>query len=324
MHLHLLLNRCLCDYRCLFCTMGSADFVADQKRILSDFDYDEEWQRIDSAVRAGAEDPAIDALHIMGNDPCNHPHLTRAVELARELDYGRVTLESIGIALEDPAFAARVVEAGVSHFKIPVYGCSAEVHDAIVRLPGAFDRVMQVIDNLAALPVRVELHALLLKQNLSDLRPDGLRLPLRFRFPFEHDNADFPYAYYAPRLRDVPPRLLDHCDLVIPCVNGKHAEGERSAEARVRPEASEERDEDSNFKTRRPSKCSPESCSAFDRCHGIYGDYLALYGEDEFDPANVIALPADDDPPGSSRSEGQRGPHGLRGWLQSIFDRYGG
>ena len=281
MNFHLLLNRCHCDYRCIFCTMGSEAHRAEQEAILADFDWEAERERIDQILTAASHCPGADALHIMGNDPCNQPDLLGIIERARALGFRRIVLETNALKLADPDVAAQLVDAGVHSFKIPVYGSSAEVHDEIVRLPGAFRRLQHAFDNLRALPVDVRLHALILRQNVADLAQCRFPFPLSFRFPFAHDRADFAYEHYAPRLRDVAPTVLALSDLVIPCITGQLAR-DLPREERARPEAPTERDDDANVVLVRPSCCSPSVCRQFDRCRGIYRCYLRTYGEDEF------------------------------------------
>jgi uncharacterized Fe-S cluster-containing radical SAM superfamily protein len=278
---HLLLNRCHCDYRCIFCTMGSEAHRAEQETILADFDWDAERDRIDRVLVDASRRPGVDALHIMGNDPCNQPDLLGVIERARALGFRRIVLETNALKLADRDFARELVNRGVQSFKIPVYGSSAEVHDGIVRLPGAFRRLQRAFDNLRDLPVDVRLHALMLRQNVDDLTQCRFPFPLSFRFPFAHDRADFAYEDYAPRLRDVPSTVLALSDLVIPCVTGQLAR-QLPREERARPEAPTERDHDANVVVVRPSCCSRSICRQFDRCRGIYRCYLRTYGDDEF------------------------------------------
>jgi organic radical activating enzyme len=278
---HLLLNRCRCDYRCIFCTMGSEAHRAEQEQILEDFDEKAEARRIDQVLVDASQRPGVDALHIMGNDPCNQPGLPDIVARARALGFRRVVLETNGLRLAEESFVQALVEAGVDSLKIPVYGSSAAVHDAIVRLPGAFARLEQAFDHLRSVPVDVRLHALILKQNASDLRACRFPFPLSFRFPFAHDRADLDYPEYAPRLRDVPPAVLAKSDLVIPCINGQRAQA-LPQEERARPEAPTDRDRDTNVTRARPSCCSEAICPAYHQCQGIYLCYYRLYGEEEF------------------------------------------
>jgi Radical SAM superfamily len=283
MYFHLLLNKCLCDYRCIFCSMGGTLHIARARGEVHELDAAEEWARIERVLREGAADPESDALHIMGNDPSNHPDLVRAVSFARELGFHTIVLETIGIRLEDPAFAAQLVDAGVTEFKIPLYGSTAEVHDAIVRLPGAHARVLKVLENLARHPVALQVHALLLKSNIADLPALLGRYPMSFRYPFRHDQADFAYAHYAPRLTEIPESLLGHSDIDVPCISGRSG-GEDRVELRMRPEAGGERDDDPHTRKHRPNKCRPEDCREYEACRGMYREYYELYGEDEFEP----------------------------------------
>lgn len=308
MNLHLLLNRAECDYRCIFCTMGGEHHLADQAQILADFDWDAEWERIEQVLCGDDEDHRRDALHIMGNDPGNHPDILRTIQRASSLGYRKVVVETNGLRLADPAFANELVSAGARWFKIPVYGSCAQIHDPIVRRPGAFEQLTRALANLAEHHADVELHSLILKQNAADLPRCKFLFPLSFRYPFRHDRADFPYSHYAPRLSDVPRPVLGRSDLVIPCINGSRLQEARH-EARFRPEAPETRDEDSNVTKRRPAKCSADSCADFAVCQGIFPAYFETYGEEEF--SYRPEMQAVDSPV----------PTGPRGRLASLRDR---
>ncbi len=283
MYFHLLLNKCLCDYRCIFCSMGGTLHVVRIRGEVSRLDADEEWKRIQRVLKEGAAQADVSALHIMGNDPSNHPDLVRSVALGRELGFDQVVLETIGVRLEDRDFTAELIDAGVSAFKIPLYGSTAEVHDSIVRMDGAFQRVTRVLDHLQTLGVELSVHSLLLKQNIDSLTPLVDRYPMSFRYPFRHDRADFDYAHIAPRLSDIPKELFEDSDIDAPCISGR-SDSEPRVEMRMRPEAEGEKDEELLTKKFRPTKCRPEDCSAFAKCRGIYREYYELYGEDEFQP----------------------------------------
>lgn len=281
-NLHVLLVRAMCEYRCVFCRMGSANHVAHREALIPTVDYDDEWKRIEKTLTEGTDDPPNTALHFMGNDPIHYPDIVRAVRFGRELGYRTIVLETNALKLEDPEFTAEVIDAGATGFKIPIYGSCEAIHDEIVRLPGAFDRLMAAFQNLWEYPVNVELNALILKQNAHDLPRCQFRYPIGFRFPFRHVEADFPYDYYTPQLFDVPGIILFRSDLVIPCITGKRSATPLS-EARVRPGTPDYPDADPHSTRARPEKCTPDNCADFAHCQGIFLPYLEVYGEDEFE-----------------------------------------
>jgi len=283
-----LLTTCRCDYRCIFCTMGSRAFARDRDEEIARIDRGEERERIRGILCRGRAD-AAGALRIMGNDPSNHPLLVETVAMAVEAGYGKVTLETIGIALSDESFTRRLVEAGVSGFKIPVYGASAEVHDTITRMPGGFAMLMRAFENLAKHEVRVELHCLILKQNLDDLSSLEFPWPVKFRFPFFHEAAELPYERYCPDISEVPREVMLGCDLEIPCVNGRVMSGGRNQEQRYRAQEPRERQPDDHMIKVKPSKCDEGSCSDYGVCGGIYPDYLRVHGGGAFRPGRSLA-----------------------------------
>ena len=281
-NLHVLLVRAMCEYRCIFCLMGGVKHVAEREALLPQVDYQEEWERIEKMLHEGTDDPENTALHFMGNDPIHYPDIVRAVRLGRSIGFRSIVLETNALKLESPEFTAEVVEAGTTGFKIPIYGSCAPTHDELVRLPGAFDRLMAAFENLWKYPVDVELNALILKQNAADLPKCRFRYPIGFRFPFRHVEADYPYDYYTPRLFDVPGLVLFRSDLVIPCINGKRTQAPLE-EARVRPGSPEQPNTDPHSTRGRPTKCNADNCPDFHHCQGIFLPYLEVYGEDEFE-----------------------------------------
>ncbi len=93
-------------------------------------------------------------LRINGIEPLNAPYLFDLLAIARdEAGFEEFTLHSTCRPLAKGDFARRFIQAMPARYSIyvPIYGASAEVHDAITGLPGTFGHVMQAVANLREL-----------------------------------------------------------------------------------------------------------------------------------------------------------------------------
>ncbi|MCB9729774.1 MAG: radical SAM protein [Deltaproteobacteria bacterium] len=92
-------------------------------------------------------------LRINGIEPLNAPYLFELLELARDEGIGEFHLLSTCRPLADRDFAARYVAAMPAryHIYVPLYGSTAEIHDAVSGTEGSFDDVMRAIANLREL-----------------------------------------------------------------------------------------------------------------------------------------------------------------------------
>lgn len=69
----------------------------------------------------------------------------------------------------DAAMADKVMELNPTKVEISIYGASAEVHDAITRVPGSFEKTLDAIRMLRERHVRIIIKTTVMKPNLDDL-----------------------------------------------------------------------------------------------------------------------------------------------------------
>jgi MoaA/NifB/PqqE/SkfB family radical SAM enzyme len=146
-------SRCTND--CVFC--GSKDFGDLEKNITYEFN------KIDRILKSGE---TIESIEISGNDPAEYDKLPEIIEkIAGITKAERIELATHGKTLADMQLAAKFVASGVNAFKIPLYGHTDTVHDAVTRAPGSFDQTMKGIANIQELKQELGVHALLTAQN---------------------------------------------------------------------------------------------------------------------------------------------------------------
>jgi MoaA/NifB/PqqE/SkfB family radical SAM enzyme len=188
-----------CEMHCLFCTRGVGG-SQPKDDVIEAVDYLGELRAV----------PFVPGrrLCIGGDEPLTHPALGEIVGAARELGYGEIEVRTSGQRLGEPGVAAALVERGVTHVELPVYGSSPEVHDRVTMLAGSHTGLWHTIGVLRALPVAFGLHSVLVRQNLSDaprlcaeiLQRLGLRLSFTVPAP-RADAAD--YRQVAPSFSEV-------------------------------------------------------------------------------------------------------------------------
>lgn len=108
------------------------------------------WPRLQEILREHRAE-GVDRIDLDGGEPTLHPHLADALRLARDLGYREINVTSNGRRLADPAFARDLLATGVTSVLVSIHGDHADLHDAIVGVPGAFDETLQGLRNLVAL-----------------------------------------------------------------------------------------------------------------------------------------------------------------------------
>jgi molybdenum cofactor biosynthesis enzyme MoaA len=276
-----------CDLRCSFCTRGEGGIVP-RHTTLSPVD-DLRFQ-VDTLAGTGAR-----RLDFGGDEPLSHPALPQIVRYARRRGFERLTVATAGVRLAEPGVAAELVAAGVTQVRVPLYGSTARVHDAITGRPGAFRRTVAGLRAALAAGLEVQLRTLALRANLASLA--GLE-PLAARLglppptidqvaPRSADAADFrrsvpSYAAVVRALRGTRLRVTGF----PPCL--RRLAG-READARFgRPERADRPPDRSPgpavpwLAPHHPPRC--RRCVLRPSCRGTYALYVAVHGDGELEP----------------------------------------
>jgi len=129
-----------CNNRCLFCL----DAESHDGRHEPDAE-------VQARMRAGRQRGAT-RLILSGGEPTVHPHFLRFVALGRALGYRHIQVITNGRMLSYPRFVERALAAGLGEVTISLHGHSAELHDRLVGVPGAYAQAMGGLE--AALATR--------------------------------------------------------------------------------------------------------------------------------------------------------------------------
>ncbi len=180
-----------------------------------------------------ARDSGIHRLRLNGIDPLTFTRLWELLALIREMGFTSIDTFTTARAFADPAFCDRFLAAQPEDFciNVPIYGLTAESHDAVTRSPGSFVEMWQGLENLLARcdPKHIELESVVVRQNLAALpalanyaREHQLGFMAHLAFPMSGSRQD-PYLDSVVSLReivetvgrDAPP---DYVRGIHPCV----------------------------------------------------------------------------------------------------------
>lgn len=127
-----------CNLRCVHCMIeGTMDRLRPES--------DAAFERI---LRQNAETNQYDGLILTGSEITLRRDLPELAKRARAHGFSHVRIQTHGVHLADRAYTDRLIDAGIDEYFVSVTAPTAELHDKITAVPGAFDKMMQGFDNL--------------------------------------------------------------------------------------------------------------------------------------------------------------------------------
>ena len=310
-----------CDEKCLFCSQETA------------------WRRQPAVAFADVARDVYLAfqrgcriLALNGGEPTLHKDILKIVALARKAGYEEVHIQTNGLRLAEPAFAASMADAGLTLARFSIHGHSDALHDAQVKVPGALRRARAAIEGLRVKGVSVGINTVVNQANaaalpafyahfLDDvgLTDFGLIFPLyEGDMAVNEDAMRVRLAEAAPHIRAAfevfrtrgaePPMLLNFPPCALPGYEGRLLRwSDRGAAlydaARgtvIDPGRYELRQPDGRSKgldeASREGKVKLPGCARCvydDRCLGYERKYVSRFGDAEFVPLAAVPEPFD-------------------------------
>ena len=127
-----------CNNGCTHCT------VEDIRGTTEDRSTVEIFERLAEGRQRGATEVVF-----MRGEPTIRPDFLRLVRRARDLGYGWVQVQSNGRMFSALPFVRESMNAGMKAAEVSLYGPTAEIHDSIARVGGAFEQTASGIQKLA-------------------------------------------------------------------------------------------------------------------------------------------------------------------------------
>lgn len=122
-----------------------------------------------AALLAKARADGFDGVWFTGGDPTLRADLPKLLLLSRKLGFRRIQIGTNAVRLASRAYANRLADAGLNYARVSLHAASAEVHDRLLALPGAFDKALRGIGNLRARGVYVGLNFVVTRKNAAEL-----------------------------------------------------------------------------------------------------------------------------------------------------------
>ena len=246
-------------------------------------------------------------LWIGGGEPTMRKDLHAIIGAARKLGYTRIKLQTNGMMLAYPQLTKRWVDAGATEINLSIKGADAATHDRLTRTPGCFELMMKGLAEWRKYDLPVEGDVLVYRSNAATL-PQIIRQfhahgVTRFSLwmlsgavQTDHDVSD-----EVPRMSDVVPRIVEAlalglsdrpdfisslhtpaCVLVGPTASSLFSAAGLDMVV-ANPGGHRFRLEQSPIEGGHYTpRCG--SCRQRSACAGIRSDYLARFGDDEFQP----------------------------------------
>ena len=164
-----------CNNRCTICMLG------DMKGKLPAIGFDQ-FRRVLYQIR---NEGRFRNLILSGAEVTTFDELDRYVQFAASLGwFKKIQIQTNGRRLADKEYIRHLVDCGVNEFFVSIHG-PEEVHDAVARVPGAFQETLEGIRKLEAFDVNVITNTVLTTANLRDI-PALFALLLRARVSEVH------------------------------------------------------------------------------------------------------------------------------------------
>jgi pyruvate-formate lyase-activating enzyme len=276
-----------CNAACAFC--ACIGVMPDYSTSM-----DEVAERLERAVARGRT-----RVVYTGGEPTLLKHLPELVRLAKDRGMQWVNLQTNGIRLADPERVRALAEAGLDSVLISIHSHRPEVHDAVMKVPGALKDALTGLVHCIKAGIQVNLNCVVHRDNLHDVpaylaffhqhfvrkvRADRghFTITLSFVSPigWTLENLDL-----IPRISEAAPvlakalRLAEHLDLDV------HVPGLCGLPACTLPGFEDHLDElRSDTPPQIPARtyvAACETCTWRPRCSGYWRVYLDRFGDGE-------------------------------------------
>ncbi len=190
-----------CNCRCIFCVQGDkrARVRASTTEQLRDL-LVHRREHCDEVVFTGGE------VTLRGD-------LVSLVQLAAELGYVTIQVQTNGRLLSREALVDALIDAGVTEFSPALHGPDSATHDGLTSATGSFRQTVRGIVNLRRRGARVVLNSVIVQRNaaqLADMAALFVRLDVhQFQLAFVHalGSAARNFETVVPRYRDIEQQL---------------------------------------------------------------------------------------------------------------------
>jgi len=298
-----------CNNKCIFCINW------DKRNILG---------RTTSEIKkemVGAKNRGSTYLEIIGGETTMRPDIIEIISFAKDLRFETIMMATNGRMYSYEEFARKILKAGLNSIVFSIHGHTAKLHDSLTQTRGSFKQLKKGIENVKRIRKELNLkinlgsNTCIVKQNYKYLPQIG-----EYIYNLGINNAEFIFVdptYGAafdffdklvPKISKIAPFVrkcldigkknnivhwhiryvplcyfTDYLDQISEIQEVKTFKTEHIAPDFYNPNAEKGRKSIGRAKTK---KC--KGCLLYDKCEGIWKEYLKHYGDKELHPINKL------------------------------------
>ncbi len=127
----------------------------------------------------------------IGGEITLHPELSKIIAFAKKVGYLYIQVMSNALKLADFSYTKSLIDAGANLFKISLHGYNANIHDGLVGVPGAFEKIMKAFEHIKKLGAEITINYTLNKHNYQIVHKFAELITEKFKI--EDFNIIFPH-----------------------------------------------------------------------------------------------------------------------------------
>ena len=289
-----------CNNRCMFC-------IDENKRKL----YNKTTQEIKNEM-IGAKKRGTTYIELIGGETTIRPDALKLVSFAKELDFSTINMATNGRMFSYLEYTKKMIKAGLTDIIFSIHGHNAEIHDNLTKSLGSFKQLLAGLNNFKKLGFdKIGSNTTIVKQNYKYLPQIG-----KFIFDQGIRNSEFIFvdpsygaAYdnfqeLVPKISKIAPyvrKCLDigkknkiphwHIRYVPLCYFQDHLnqiselqEVNTFKTEHLAPDFENFNVEESRKEVGRERTKRCKGCKLFNKCEGIWKEYIRHYGDEELKP----------------------------------------
>ncbi len=289
-----------CNQNCIFCV------VIDMVKAINFSEEPIEIEKLENDLRKYRKE--YDIVELSGGEPTIRKDFFRIVELAHKLGY-QIELVTNGRMLSYEKFCSKLINYNLRLIMVCLHSANPKIHDATTCVKGSFNETVKCIKNLRRLGIHSLGQILITKSNyktlldITKLMVDTGINDIRFTFLCPNGNAESNFDILVPKYKEVTQYVTEavswlhnkniNVDLkTFPycCVDSKFRK--IVADEKMITGALTYGKENVPFyisKVNRATKLKEKfdickKCSYEPKCEGVWKNYVAHYGKEEFKP----------------------------------------
>ncbi len=250
-----------------------------------------------------------DIIDFSLGEPTLNPKLFEMIAMAKKVGFKNIEITTNGRMLSLPNYAKKLVNAGLTKFKISIHGADAFTHDSLTRTPGSFKQVLSgliIVKKIREIKnIGLDTQTTITKQNYKNI-PEMLQLfsklnvdQIVFNLFDPIGQAEKKAKILLPKYTDVEKyfnkgiqnsKNLPNCIISIPLCILRNSLKKYAGNYELIILNQKEIPNKEEIRRGKIFLKRCEKCIAKEECDGIWEKYLSIYGDEEIMPITDSSL----------------------------------